>query len=324
MIWIDNHCDVLYQIWKRSRKKPSYLPEKKQEKTNLFLLDSSPLDVTLPGLRKNGSILQSFAIFVPSQISRLEKLKVALEQVDIFYEQVAPYVTQVASCEDLMKLRSDQPGAILTLEGGEALQGDLTNLRLFYRLGVRQLGLTWNDANELADGSWEPRGGGLTRFGKACVEEMVRMQMIIDVSHLSVQGFWDVLAIPHRRVMASHSNCWSLCHHPRNLTDDQIKALIAHDSLIGITYVPHFVHKPYTDAKIDHLIAHIEHICKLGGENYISFGSDFDGMVEKMHELENIGDIPAFYTRLQQHFSKELVKKWTFQNAFRFYKDSLV
>lgn len=317
MIWIDNHCDVLYQMWKDR----SLHPNRKQ---NLFLLESSSLDVTLSGLINSCTILQNFAIFVPSKISRVGKLRVALEQLDIFYELLAPYINQVSHYQDFSRLTSEWPHAILTLEGGESLQGEVSNLRLLYRLGVRQLGITWNDANDLADGCMEPRGGGLTRFGKVCIEEMVRLHMIVDVSHLSIHGFWDVLSMPHTRVIASHSNCWSLCQHPRNLTDDQIKALIAHDGLIGLTYVPYFVHKPYTEARIDHFIAHIEHICKLGGEDYISFGSDFDGVDEKIPGLVNIGDIPSFSEKLQLHFSKDLVEKWAFRNAYRFYKQSFI
>jgi membrane dipeptidase len=322
MYWIDNHCDVLFQMWNRARTKPSS-PRGEFKSVNLFLLEDSPLDVTLPSLLHSNIIMQNFAIFVPSETPQSEKLGIALKQIDIFHEQVAPYLQQITSSTDMSLLSLDRVGAILTLEGGEALCGELSNLRLFYRLGVRQIGLTWNNPNALADGCWEPRGGGLTMFGKKCIEEMIRLGMIVDVSHLSEQGFWDVLSIPKAKVMASHSNCHLLCPHVRNLTDQQIKALIAHDGMIGITYVPQFVNQPYTEATIYHLIGHIEHIWKLGGEDHIAFGSDFDGMGEKISGLENTYDIPSFYEILTQYFPKSKVHKWTYQNAYRFYKHSL-
>lgn len=319
--WIDNHCDVLYQLWKREKENCSFFSDKPQHK-NLFLAEDSPLDVSYPSLKHSNVILQNFAIFVPDHIPQTGKLGVALKQIDLFYQYIEPYAS-LWSKSGNKKKRSTNLYSLLSLEGGEALGRDISLLRLFYRLGVRQIGLTWNCANALADGCKESRNGGLTNFGRECVKEMIRLGMIVDVSHLSERGFWDVVSIPNVRVMASHSNCRKICGHPRNLTDEQIRAIISLDGLIGITYVPQFVFHPYQEASIEHLLSHLEHIHRLGGENHLSFGSDFDGMENKLYGLNNAFDLPALYRLLSDYFSKELVDKWCSRNAFYFYKNSL-
>ncbi|MCH5586415.1 dipeptidase [Shimazuella sp. AN120528] len=320
MYWIDNHCDVLYQLWKRVKEDCSFFSNK-QPQENLFLSDDSPLDVSYNSLKYSNVFLQNFAIFVPDHIPQTGKLGVALKQIDLFYQNVEPFVP-LLSCRNGNKIE-EKTRSVLSLEGGEAVGKDLSILRLFYRLGVRQIGLTWNCANALADGCKETRNGGLTNFGKEFVKEMVRLGMIVDVSHLSEQGFWDVVSIPDVKVMASHSNCRKICDHPRNLTDDQIKTIIELNGLIGITYVPQFVFHPYQEATMEHLLFHLEHIQYLGGEDHLSFGSDFDGMENKLYGLSNAFDLPSFYRVLSRYFPKSLVDKWTYRNALYFYKNSL-
>jgi membrane dipeptidase len=309
-------------MWKQSKDNDCSFFESNQKEKNLFMLDDSPLDASYYSLKHSNALLQNFAIYVPDYIPLTGKLGVALRQIDLFYQCIEPYVPLFQNTNK-KKLAEDKIYSVLSLEGGEALGNDLSIIRLLYRLGVRQLGLTWNCANALSDGCKERRNGGLTNFGRECVKEMVRLGMIVDVSHLSQQGFWDVVSIPNVRVMASHSNCLKYCNHPRNLNDDQIKAIINLNGLIGITYVPQFVIKPYQKATPEHLIYHIDHIRNLGGENHIAFGSDFDGMVNKLTGLSNPSDIPAFYETLISNFPRELVNKWSYLNAYYFYKNSI-
>src|SRR5690606_30161839 len=123
-----------------------------------------------------------------------------------------------------------------------ALAGSVEILRIFYRLGVRAVGLTWNYRNELADGQAEAEsGGGLTRAGRAVVREMERLGMLIDVSHLSDASFEQVLEVAEGPVFASHSNARRICRHPRNLTDEQIRAIAARGGVIGINFAPQFL-----------------------------------------------------------------------------------
>lgn len=312
MQWLDGHCDVLSKMW-RNLEEHSFYDIRSRLDSSFYRLKEAPV------------ALQVFAIWVPESVPNENRLSVALKQVDLFYEQIIKREEQVhfvGSKKALRKCASNRMGALLAMEGADALHGELGYLRLFFRLGVRQLGLTWNYANEAADGIEEERGGGLTRFGKNVVSEMERLGMILDVSHLSVQGFWEVMEsdLP---VLASHSNCRKITPHKRNLEDEQIKALIQKDGLIGITFVPSFTYPSYKEATIDHLLKHIEHVCSLGGERNLCFGSDFDGIDSKIKNLLNYSDIHQLKEALLRRYPESLVRKWSWENAFSFYLNHL-
>jgi len=312
MQWMDGHCDVLWRMWQNLEKNRFYDPQ-------------SRLDSSYRKLREAPVALQIFAIFVPNQVMRGHRLEHALKQISLFYEEIVKKgenVFLVARQEHLAALNPDRMGAILLLEGVEPLQGEIHHLRIFYELGVRQVGLTWNHANEAADGIEEERGGGLTRFGRELLHKMGELGVILDVSHLSVKGFWEVIESPVP-ILASHSNCYSICPHIRNLYDDQIRALIKKQGLIGITFVPSFVHRPSDDATIDHLLKHIEHVCELGGEHHLFFGSDFDGIEKKIYRLENYGQIHHLKEALLKRYPESLVRKWAWENGVRFYQKHL-
>ncbi|SFJ25134.1 dipeptidase [Thermoflavimicrobium dichotomicum] len=314
MLFFDGHCDVLWKMWMNSEK-------------YIFYEEENPsLDVTYDRLRQGRVYFQTFAIFVPDHVPKLQKLDAALKQIDYFYEQVldeGKRIKLVTDQEDLLP-ESPQPRlALLSLEGADALQGELAYLRLFYHLGVRQVGLTWNYANEVADGIGEKRGGGLTEFGHQFVQEMKRLGMVLDVSHLSVRGFWDVIEHYDLPTIASHSNCQAICSHERNLSDNQILALIAKKGLMGITFVPSFVHEMENEARIDHILKHIEHICSLGGEDIICFGSDFDGIDHKIPNLEHAGQVGYLVEALSRYYPEHLIQKWTWENGYSFYKKHL-
>ncbi|PTX58671.1 membrane dipeptidase [Melghirimyces profundicolus] len=313
MYWIDGHCDVLFKLWKNKEDGLDFYGNGRK----------NGLDVTWSGVRKSRVLLQVFAVFVPPEVPRSQSWQVALDQVDRFYEEVvkeADRLRPVFSGEDLkdLKRKGGRIGGLLSLEGADALQGSLSHLRLLYRLGVRQVGLTWNHANEAADGIEEERGGGLTRFGKQLVAEMDRLGMVLDVSHLSVKGFWDVMetGIP---VVASHSNTRAVCSHPRNLLDDQVRALVRNDGLIGVTFVPRFIHDDPDAATVDGILRHIEHICSLGGENRIAFGSDFDGIDQKVPGLEGSEALTMLGEELLKRYPEPLVRKWCGENWYDFY-----
>src|SRR5207247_9151972 len=149
------------------------------------------------------------------------------------------------------------------VEGGHAIENSLANLDSLYRRGVRYMTLTWNNGNDWAGSATdERRHGGLTDLGKRVVRHMNQLGMLVDVSHVSDATFWDVLATTTRPVIASHSSCRALAHHPRNLSDDQLRAIAKNGGVVGINFYPvfldeHFRHeyealrhrlKPETDA----------------------------------------------------------------------------
>lgn len=152
--------------------------------------------------------------------------------------------------------------------------------------------MTWNGRNELADGVGESETeGGLTRFGRAVVQEMNRLGMVVDASHLSEAGFWDVLEVSNQPVITSHANSRCICNHRRNLTDEQIRALAARGGVIGLTFYPDFIHPD--QPSLEKLLDHMDHIISLAGVDCIGLGSDFDGIDQVTSGLEDISRLPA-------------------------------
>lgn len=189
---------------------------------------------------------------------------------------------------------------LINIEGAEGLQGSLALLRNYYRLGVRMMGLVWNHRNEAADGVGEPEaGGGLTRFGREVVREMNRLGMLIDLAHITPKGFFQVLELSQDPVLFTHGNCHALCPHPRNLTDDQIKALAAHGGVFGISFVASFMGKE--TAALSTVADHIDHVCQLlGSADHVGLGSDFDGATTPPG-LEDVTRLP--------HLTAELLRR---------------
>jgi len=163
-------------------------------------------------------------------------------------------------------------GVTLHLEGSKPLQGRLSMLEIFHRLGVRSLQLAWQARNEAADSIAEPRPGGLSPFGKAMVRRMNDLGMIIDLSHLAPPCVEDVLELTRHPVMASHSNARALHDHPRNLTDEQIKGIAATGGLVGVVFFPLFLGSSPT---IERILDHFDYVRDLVGVDHLCVGPDF-------------------------------------------------
>ncbi|MDQ0214707.1 membrane dipeptidase [Oikeobacillus pervagus] len=296
----DAHCDVLYQLQLDAIKN---------------FQSESDLHVTYEQLNKVGGKVQCFAIYLPSDTTPNDRFQTALEELDLFFEKVIkpnPKMKLIKSRKDLLGLEASEIGAVLTLEGCEAIEEDLIKLRTLYHLGVRSFGLTWNNANALADGAGEKRAAGLTNFGKKVVHELNDLHVWTDVSHLSEKAFWDVIEIADFPI-ASHSNSYKLCPHPRNLKDQQIKALIEKNGVIGITFVPHFLQKD-GKAVLEDVVQHLDYICSLGGENHVGFGSDFDGIDETIPTLSRYQDYENLIDKLHKYYTDKQVRKFLYDN----------
>jgi membrane dipeptidase len=165
---------------------------------------------------------------------------------------------------------------ILAMEGAEPIQEEFGSLRVFYELGLRILGLTWNQRNILAEGVGEERaGGGITERGREYIAECNRLGILLDVSHLTVKSFWDLMEVADGPVIASHSNATALCGHKRNLDDDQLRALAERGGLIGINGVAAFINDEPSQANLDGMLAHLDHIVALVGVEHVALGPDF-------------------------------------------------
>lgn len=299
----DAHCDVLWQLW-RNRK--------------ISFHDKDKLHVTLDWLMEANSKVQCFAVFVPPNVYPESRLTVALEMIDIFYEEILgryPNIKLVRSRNDVSLLRENEIGAVLTLEGCDAIGESLVKLKTLIRLGVTSIGLTWNYSNSVGDGTWEERKGGLSSFGKHVIKVLNEAQCWVDVSHLSEKGFWDVMELADNPI-ASHSNAYTLCPHPRNLRDEQILALIKRNGAIGITFVPTFLKSGEGKATIADVLCHLDYICSLGGALNVGFGSDFDGIDETVVGLENFKCYLNLINELQKHYSETEVHRFLFTNFY--------
>ncbi|WP_203362378.1 dipeptidase [Bacillus sp. REN10] len=299
----DAHCDVLYRL---------------QNEKGLSFQRNWELHITYEQLKKARSKVQCFAIFLSPALKPSERFRAALEQVDLFYETIVkphPDIKIVKSREDILHLAEEDIGVVLTLEGCEAIEEDVLKLSTLYHLGVRSVGLTWNYANAAADGVLEKRGAGLSAFGIQVVEKLNQWAIWTDVSHLCERAFWDVMTVAHLPI-ASHSNCYQLCPHPRNLKDEQIKAIIEKDGVIGLTFVPFFV-KEGRKATADDLLKHVEYICELGGEEHLGFGSDFDGIDETIPGLTSYQAYEKWGELLNKYYSSKQTEKFLFYNFAR-------
>lgn len=272
-------------------------------------------------LKEAGVYLQFFAVFIESAYKPSKSVLRALEGIESFHRELelnTQYVTLIKTKEDLNSLsRSDKLGALLAVEGGEALGGQLSMVSILYRLGVRSIGLTWNQANDLADGvGVGKRHRGLTGFGKEAVKEMNRLGMLIDLAHIAEKGFWDVLEVSEKPVAVTHANCQHLCPHPRNLTDEQLKALADHGGCLGVTFVPDFIDT--VNPNIDRLLDHLDHAVGVMGIDHVGLGSDFDGMDVRTPGLETATDLPKLIDKLRERgYSEEEVNKLAWGNWFR-------
>ncbi|MFB4211245.1 dipeptidase [Shouchella sp. JSM 1781072] len=295
---IDTHCDALLKLWKQ----PS------------LSFEDGALDTNIQNLKKGRVQVQFFAIWIPDTVPMEDKFSVVQRQVNQFYERVLshPQMVHLRSLADIEQLKENEIGAVLTVEGMDAVGHDVGKVQWLYEQGVLSIGLTWNGTNACADGIGEKRGAGLTAFGEEILALNNEHQIINDVSHLSIAAFWDVL--PRSRLtIASHSNSYTVCPHDRNLRDDQIKALIKKDAFIGIVFFPKFT-KDETGATIQDLLTHIDYIGSLGGIQHIGFGSDFDGINQHIEGLENASKFPHLLEQLSRYYSDQELNGFCSEN----------
>lgn len=247
----DAHCDTLTKY-----------------SENPFQCDSAHWN--LLKFKKSNGVLQYFAIFTPDVYSGDSALRFAFENVGNFIAKNKNEVLWLKSPDDYDE---NNVNVLLSLEGAAPIINNINNLYAFYELGIRAMGLTWNHRNFVADGI--DTNYGLTPFGIEVVKEMEHIKMIIDVSHLNEKGFEDVVMNTKKPFIASHSNARTIFEHKRNLYDDQILEIINRGGFIGLNFYNAFIAHHNVVAAF---YKHIEHFLKLGAENVLGMGADFDGI----------------------------------------------
>jgi len=280
--------------------------------------------IDLPRLKEGGVDCQVFAISSVRDRTRPYALRTAMEMIDIFYSECAAHldaITPVTTHREIVEAAAGgKIAAMLSIEGADIIEGKVGLLRVFHRLGVRMVGLVHSLRNELADGVADGRtGGGLSELGVEVIEELDRLGMLIDISHLSDAGFWDLIEVAKGPVMASHSNARAVCDHPRNMMDDMIRAMADRGGVMGMNFAPGFVHP--TQATVQGVVDHIDYIVSIVGPNHIGLGSDFDGIPYTPEGLEDVTRMPNITAELlKRDYSEEDIKKILGENHLRMMK----
>lgn len=285
--------------------------------------DEVGIQLNIPKMREGGIDVAFFAV----DVTRAWKnhLSYALDAFGWFDAEVdanSSDIRIVLKASDIHVARAEgKIGAILAIENSEGVERSLNILRSLYQLGVRSIGLTHNPNTWVSTGNDEGEtGGGLTKFGVQLVSEMNRLGMLVDVSHISERGFWDVLDVTDKPVIASHSNCKTLCNHPRNLSNEQMKALAANGGVVGITFVTGFLteggwRKP---PPFEQLLNHIEYAIDIAGIDHVGIGSDFDGGGE---HLKDATEYPKITEGLSDRgYSEADIKKVIGENHLRIFE----
>lgn len=332
----DMHCDTIGEIYENR------LLGKK------YKLKENNLHVDINKLVKGDYLLQNFAMFIDIKKYK-NPYKTLQEMIQVYYEELEKnrdIIKHVYSYEDIsMCSKENKIGALLTIEDAGALEGSLTNLETVYKQGVRLITLTWNHINGVGFPNFKVKSDsngnitekpdfmtpntefGLTTFGVELLREMERLGIIVDVSHLSDAGFYDVLKYSKKPFVASHSNSRSVTNVVRNLTDDMIKNLANKGGVTGINFCSSFVmptpHTGSTFTYIDDLVKHIKHIKNVGGIDVIALGTDFDG-IQGTLEIKDASQIQLLAEALLNNgFTYGEVEKIFYKNIMNLYKEVL-
>lgn len=328
-VW-DLHCDTLSEM--------RYAEKAGAPKS----FAHSDLHIDLEKLEKGDYMVQCLAAFINLGAAD-DPLVTAMEEIDLFHRIMRQYPDRIApvyTAADLQKnAAAGKISAMLTIEEGGCCKGSVGVLRQLYALGVRMMTLVWNHENELASPNvapgntadiWPSRPNnetGLKPRGLEFLAEMERLHMIVDVSHLSDKGFWDVVEHSTRPFAASHSNCRALVPHCRNLTDEMIRAMAQRGCLVGLNYCAGFLDYQ-TDPKACRsttvlMAKHAAHFKQVGGIDMIALGSDFDGIGGNL-ELKNCADLPLLeHTLRAEGFCESEIEAIFYKNARRFFEENL-
>ena len=308
---IDGHCDTLMKVTDGILDfgKGFQAPEDPCEAKNIY----SHID--LPRLIQGGTTTQTFACFIEKKYLPGEATKQAMKMFDALYsmeENNPDQFEMVRNAADIRKVKAaGKIGGFLALEGAESLEGEIAVLRNMYRLGLRQVGLTWNWRNQAADGLGELRtGGGLTEFGVDLVKEANRLGIILDIAHLAPAGVKDILEISEQPIVDSHCGAKGLTDHIRNLDDAQLDGVAKNGGLVCVTFVHYFISDKPEEASIEDVLNHIDYISKRIGVEHVGIGSDYDGIDKYLTGLEDVSKMPALTAGLAERgYSDEEIAK---------------
>jgi membrane dipeptidase len=292
-------------------------------------------------LDAGGVDAQFFSIFVHSRYATTPgaSKERALAMIDALGAQAKEHDDRLelaASAADVRRIAAaGKIAALMGLEGGHAIENDLEALRMFHARGVRYMTLTWSNTNDWADSSGDaPRHGGLTDFGREVVREMNRLGMLVDISHVSDETFWDAIETTSKPVIASHSSARALVDVPRNMTDDMLRAVGKNGGVVMVNFGGPFLdpskvgmkrilwdmatHLGPSPVPLARLLDQIDHVASVAGHDHVGLGSDFDGTFFLPEGASDVSGFPAITAGLAERgWSDEDLQKLLGENALR-------
>lgn len=293
MPYFDTHCDTILKVGGTGS------------------LAENTYDVDFCRLAQYGTAVQVFAIFNEGNLYKAD----ILQHVQTIRMQAEAYAgARFAETYTDLKKNEGVVSCMASIEGlGNTPDFSLEDVDAFCEAGVRMMSLTWNQDNVLCGGIGNNQTG-LTDLGRAVVKRMNALGMVVDVSHISDAGFWDVMECSTRPVVASHSNARAVAGHPRNLTDDQFRALAQNGGVAGLNLCPLFLNGTDT-ADVEDMLRHIDYFLSLGGADAIGLGADFDGIDDYPRDVTDCGRMGLLFDAMQRHgYSAELITKIAYGN----------
>jgi membrane dipeptidase len=327
----DGHNDVLLRLYNQREGDP----------LAGFLAGTVEGHIDLPKARAGGLAGGLFAVFCPSP----EKLDFsgfasgaevpmppplpmdvarasATRMISLLLQLERVSQGQVAVCRSAADVRTAMArGALATvlhIEGVECIDANLDFLEVLYAAGLRSLGPVWSRHNIFGHGvpfrfpGSPDTGPGLTEAGKRLVEACNRLGVLIDLSHITERGFWDVAELSSAPLVATHSNAHTLCPTPRNLTDDQLRAIRDTDGMVGLNFATGFLRpdgRMEADTDVELMVRHLDHMIEVAGETHVGLGSDFDGAIIP-DAIGSAAGLPVLLEALSRHgYDRPLLEK---------------
>lgn len=305
MFIFDLHCDTLDKFYKNSR----------------YNFKENGGHINQNSLILGGYMAQCFAIYLPPEIRDNDKYLFFKQQYNTFSKIIKESMAlrQAKNKKELIKnIKNGKISGVLTVENADFLGGDLKKLKIAESLGVKFLGLIWNNENCLAHPNSIDKSEDelpLKSFGAKVIESLNCSNITADVSHLNSGGFDCVASISKKPFVATHSACKTIFNHPRNLSDSQIRKIAQSGGVVGINFYSRFLNGT-NKTEISDIIMHLKHLIKVGGCECAAIGTDFDGIECELF-LKNSGGMPIFVDALIKNFGFSTAEKICFKNAIR-------
>ena len=297
MIICDTHCDTLNM---RALHK-----------------DETPC-VTMDHLVKGGVSLQTCALFAGSKGMADHPYERAMAQ----YQEFCRLEREEGWVKALSPLEAEEGKVkmLLSVEGGEIFEGKVERVDEFFGYGVRMAGVTWNNENEMGHPAKHGSKEGIKPAGWAILKRLAELKVPVDTSHLNEAGFWDLIDKHSQAPMASHSCAKALRPHFRNLTDEQIRAMVERGGWIGVNFYPWFLGDT-GKAVAEDIVTHIDYMCQLGAHKHVGFGSDFDGIEVWPDDCDSPAGIPLVIEGLKKRgYSEDAIADIAGRNFLAYYK----